>query len=187
MWCGPGAQAGLSCVSSMHLLKPCSLTVSETLYYAAHLRLPREWPDIRRAARVDDVIARLHLRHVSETPIGGPSKRGISGGERKRVCIALELLTHPDLALMDEPTCVWVSSARHEAADAASSGTGCDDCTAASEDAARTYAHLRASPALRAAYRAPALGPPHVELRPGHGSLQPRAAHLQRRPGRCFR
>jgi len=133
MWCGPGAQAELRV---LHALKPCSLTVSETLFYAAQLRLPREWPDIRRAARVDDVIARLHLRHVSETPIGGPSKRGISGGERKRVCIALELLTHPDLALMDEPTCAWVISARLEAANAAQSGTGCDDCAAASEDAA---------------------------------------------------
>ena len=81
-----------------------SLTVSESLMYAAELRLPSGWPSIRRMARVDAVIATLGLRHVADTPVGGAARRGLSGGERKRLCIGLELLSFPRLMLLDEPS-----------------------------------------------------------------------------------
>lgn len=81
-----------------------SLTVSETLSYAAELRLPSDWPLARKLVRVDDVIDQLGLRHVRHTIIGVALKRGVSGGERKRVAVALELLVSPGLTLMDAPS-----------------------------------------------------------------------------------
>ena len=81
-----------------------TLTVQETLRFAAELRLPSAWPRERKLVAVDDVIDKLGLRHARHTIIGGALKRGVSGGERKRVAIALELLISPGLVLMDEPT-----------------------------------------------------------------------------------
>lgn len=59
---------------------------------------------IDKLRRVDEVIDLLGLQTARHTPIGGALKRGVSGGERKRVCIALELLASPALVFLDEPT-----------------------------------------------------------------------------------
>ena len=80
------------------------LTVRETLEYAAHLRMPRETTPEERAARVDEIIGRLGLEKCQLTLIGDSITRGVSGGERKRVCIALELLNRPRVLLCDSPT-----------------------------------------------------------------------------------
>lgn len=76
----------------------------ETLYYAAMLRLPRDMPRAEKLARVDSVITALGLKKCSGTIIGGFFRRGISGGERKRVSVGHELLIDPSVLLLDEPT-----------------------------------------------------------------------------------
>jgi len=54
--------------------------------------------------QVENVIQLLHLTKCADTIIGNERVRGISGGERKRVSIAAELLTDPSVILLDEPT-----------------------------------------------------------------------------------
>jgi ABC-type multidrug transport system ATPase subunit/ABC-type multidrug transport system permease subunit len=80
------------------------LTVAEALYYTARLRLPDATSDDEIRARVERVVARLGLRSTVDTVIGSPEVKGISGGERKRVNLALELLTDPAVMFLDEPT-----------------------------------------------------------------------------------
>ena len=53
---------------------------------------------------VDEIIRVLGLGKVANNHIGEPSKRGLSGGERKRVCIGMELVTDPTVIFLDEPT-----------------------------------------------------------------------------------
>lgn len=81
-----------------------ALTVQETLDFTAELRLPASKTKKERDAEVDRVLAQMGLEHCRQTIIGSPLLKGISGGERKRVCIAMELLTHPHLLFLDEPT-----------------------------------------------------------------------------------
>lgn len=81
-----------------------NLTVRETLDYAASLRLPKSMMREEKSDRVSEVIARLGLEKCQHTHIGDTIRRGVSGGERKRVCIALELLAKPKILLLDEPT-----------------------------------------------------------------------------------
>ncbi|GJP43759.1 hypothetical protein CLOM_g3177 [Closterium sp. NIES-68] len=81
-----------------------SLTVRETLMYAAELRLG---PQLSRRAKEDKVarlIDLLGLAKVAETLIGGERKRGVSGGERKRVAIGVEMVSDPKILYLDEPT-----------------------------------------------------------------------------------
>lgn len=80
------------------------LTVREQITYAATLRLPREMPCSAKLARVERVIQELGLSKVRDARIGSAVQRGISGGERKRVAIATELVTDPSLLFLDEPT-----------------------------------------------------------------------------------
>ena len=80
------------------------LTVEETLMYTAELRLPRSFTDKQRRERVNDVMKDLGLSHVHNVIVGTPSKKGISGGERKRVCVGMQLLNRPQLLFLDEPT-----------------------------------------------------------------------------------
>jgi ABC-type multidrug transport system ATPase subunit/ABC-type transport system involved in cytochrome c biogenesis permease component len=81
-----------------------NLTVEETLMYSARLRLPPEVTEEERVARVEDAMQRLGLLHCRNTIIGDELKRGVSGGERKRVCVAVELLRRPNVLMLDEPT-----------------------------------------------------------------------------------
>ena len=79
-------------------------TVRETLSIAADLRLPRDLSSKQKADRVDGVIAAFGLRDAEHTLIGNARTRGVSGGERKRVSVGVELLKNPSLLFLDEPT-----------------------------------------------------------------------------------
>ncbi|MEV5974066.1 FHA domain-containing protein [Streptomyces sp. NPDC051921] len=75
------------------------LTVRRALAYAAELRFPEDTAAAERRARVDEVIGELGLQERAAQPI-----HSLSGGQRKRVSVALELLTKPSLLFLDEPT-----------------------------------------------------------------------------------
>jgi len=81
-----------------------NLTVRETLMFSALMRIPNSVPKEEKIKRVDEAIRELGLRKSVDTIIGDVNKRGISGGERKRVNIAIELITDPSLLFLDEPT-----------------------------------------------------------------------------------
>ncbi|XP_051945908.1 ATP-binding cassette sub-family G member 8 isoform X2 [Xyrauchen texanus] len=80
------------------------LTVRETLAFVAKLRLPAHFSQEQRDQRVDDVIAELRLRQCAHTRVGNDYVRGVSGGERRRVSIAVQLLWNPGILILDEPT-----------------------------------------------------------------------------------
>ncbi|XP_042037605.1 ABC transporter G family member 14-like [Salvia splendens] len=80
------------------------LTVFETLFFTALLRLPKSLTKEEIIQHVEHVIAELGLTRCRNSMIGGPLFRGISGGEKKRVSIGQEMLINPSLILLDEPT-----------------------------------------------------------------------------------
>ncbi|MFE9452826.1 FHA domain-containing protein [Streptomyces sp. NPDC006739] len=75
------------------------LTVRAALTYAAELRFPQDTARAERRARVDEVLRELGLDQRAYQPV-----HSLSGGQRKRVSVALELLTKPSLLFLDEPT-----------------------------------------------------------------------------------
>ena len=80
------------------------LTVRENLVFNARLRLSKTKSVQEQMLIVEDVINVLQLRHVQHQVVGNAEKRGISGGQRKRVNIGWELVSKPSVLFMDEPT-----------------------------------------------------------------------------------
>lgn len=80
-----------------------TLTVRETLYYQAKLRIP-----VEEHSNIPNIISRLiremGLSDCAETLIGTEYVKGISGGEKRRVSIAVQLLSRPKILFLDEPT-----------------------------------------------------------------------------------
>ena len=75
------------------------LTVNQALMYAAELRLPPDTTKEDRQRVVADVLAELEMTQHADTRVDR-----LSGGQRKRASVALELLTGPSLLILDEPT-----------------------------------------------------------------------------------
>ncbi|KAJ3271886.1 hypothetical protein HK104_004610, partial [Borealophlyctis nickersoniae] len=80
------------------------LTVRDILMHSAMMRLPAEWDAQRKKQLVLETITFLGLDHVMDNPIGNEEERGISGGQRKRVNIGMELVAAPSCLFLDEPT-----------------------------------------------------------------------------------
>ncbi|KAJ3083024.1 hypothetical protein HDU99_000880, partial [Rhizoclosmatium hyalinum] len=80
------------------------LTVKEVVQYSARTRLPRDWSSKKVDDLVDAILKVLNLEHIAHTFIGDELDRGISGGQRKRVNIAMELASAPLALILDEPT-----------------------------------------------------------------------------------
>ncbi|GLT51027.1 hypothetical protein SLA2020_244740 [Shorea laevis] len=81
-----------------------TLTVRETITYSAHLRLPNNLTKYEVNDIVNGTIMSMGLQDCADTVIGNWHLRGISGGEKKRLSIALEILTMPQVLILDEPT-----------------------------------------------------------------------------------
>jgi ABC-type multidrug transport system ATPase subunit len=80
------------------------LTVFETVLFVARMRLPASTSKEKCQQIVEDIITEMGLDTVRSTYIGNWHIRGISGGQRRRVSIACELVTSPTLIFLDEPT-----------------------------------------------------------------------------------
>ncbi|RWW41372.1 hypothetical protein BHE74_00053151 [Ensete ventricosum] len=81
-----------------------TLTVREMISYSARLRLPDKMPRKEKRALVEGTIMEMGLQDCADTVIGNWHLRGISGGEKRRVSIGLEILMRPRLLFLDEPT-----------------------------------------------------------------------------------
>ncbi|KAL6527809.1 ABC transporter G member 15 [Orobanche minor] len=81
-----------------------TLTVRETLTYSAHLRLPTSMAKEEIKDIIEGSIMEVGLQDCADRQIGNWHLRGISGGERKRLSIALEILVRPRILFLDEPT-----------------------------------------------------------------------------------
>jgi ABC-type multidrug transport system ATPase subunit len=79
-------------------------TPREAFDFSARLRLPPTVTAEERKTMVDEMIRILHLERCADTMIGNELIKGISGGEKKRVSIGVELITQPSILFLDEPT-----------------------------------------------------------------------------------
>lgn len=81
-----------------------SLTVRETLRFAAGLRLPSFMSTEEKYSRAEEVLLKMGLKDCADNLVGSDLVKGISGGEKRRVSIAVQVLTDPRVLLLDEPT-----------------------------------------------------------------------------------
>lgn len=81
-----------------------TLTVYETVLTSALLRLPKSMSTEAKRLRAVETLAELGIIHLRDQIVGSAEKRGLSGGEIRRVAIACELVTSPSILFLDEPT-----------------------------------------------------------------------------------
>ncbi|KAI8239729.1 putative ABC transporter ATP-binding protein/permease [Colletotrichum sp. SAR 10_96] len=81
-----------------------SLTVRETLRFSAGLRLPSHMSKDEKCRRAEEVLLKMGLKDCADNLVGNELVKGISGGEKRRVTIAVQLLSDPRVLLLDEPT-----------------------------------------------------------------------------------
>ncbi|KAH0354154.1 putative ABC transporter, partial [Aureobasidium melanogenum] len=91
-----------------------SLTVRETLMFAARLSLPKSVSAQERIGRVEALINSFGLNGQANTLVGTPIRKGISGGQKRRVSVANQLITSPKILFLDEPTSGLDSAAAFE-------------------------------------------------------------------------
>ena len=80
------------------------LTVFEAVRYSARFRLPSDYSEDEIDRRVLSTLSQLGLDSVAHLRVGKPEAKVLSGGQRKRVNLAIELVTDPVLLFLDEPT-----------------------------------------------------------------------------------
>jgi ABC-type multidrug transport system ATPase subunit/ABC-type multidrug transport system permease subunit len=80
------------------------LTVFQTLLFTAQLRMPASIPHEKKIERVRSVIHDLGLTACAHTLVGDSTCKGISGGQKRRLSMGVELITDPSFLLCDEPT-----------------------------------------------------------------------------------
>ncbi|CAF5072219.1 unnamed protein product, partial [Rotaria sp. Silwood1] len=80
------------------------LTVRENLRFSANLRLSKKLSRETKSTIVEQVIEQLGLETCANTRVGTEFLRGISGGEKKRTNIGMELVLSPSVLFLDEPT-----------------------------------------------------------------------------------
>ncbi|KAB1226064.1 ABC transporter G family member 11 [Morella rubra] len=81
-----------------------TLTVREAVYYSAQLQLPDSMSNSEKKERAEMTIREMGLQDSLDTRIGGWNVKGLSGGQKRRVSICIEILTRPKLLFLDEPT-----------------------------------------------------------------------------------
>ncbi|QSS63537.1 ATP-dependent ABC transporter [Histoplasma capsulatum] len=81
-----------------------SLTVRESLQFAAGLRLPSWMSKEEKNRRAEEILLKMGLKDCANSLIGSDLIKGISGGEKRRATIAIQILTDPKILLLDEPT-----------------------------------------------------------------------------------
>ncbi|XP_006366235.1 ABC transporter G family member 11-like [Solanum tuberosum] len=81
-----------------------TLTVKEAIYYSAQLQLPDSMSRSEKRERAEQTIREMGLQDAMNTRIGGWSVKGLSGGQKRRVSICIEILKRPKLLFLDEPT-----------------------------------------------------------------------------------
>ncbi|KDP44294.1 hypothetical protein JCGZ_22923 [Jatropha curcas] len=89
------------------------LTVFETFMFAAEVRLPPSISRSEKKKRVHDLLDQLGLTSAAHTYIGDEGSRGVSGGERRRVSIGIDIIHKPSLLFLDEPTSGLDSTSAH--------------------------------------------------------------------------
>lgn len=80
------------------------MTVRENILHSARIRLPSNWKESEIQHHVDILLSCLQLSHVKDSLVGSPGAPVISGGQRKRVSIGMELAAAPMALFLDEPT-----------------------------------------------------------------------------------
>lgn len=81
-----------------------TLTIRENFMFSANVRLPSSVTVKEKKERVNEILSELGLSHVADSKVGTEMIRGVSGGERKRTNIGMELIIKPTVLFLDEPT-----------------------------------------------------------------------------------
>ncbi|KAI4296379.1 hypothetical protein L6164_036342 [Bauhinia variegata] len=81
-----------------------NLTAGEAVYYSAQLQFPDSMSKAEKKERADITIREMGLQDAIDTRIGGWGSKGLSGGQKRRLGICIEILTRPRLLFLDEPT-----------------------------------------------------------------------------------
>lgn len=87
-----------------HLVCSFIISILYLIFYAYHCRLSADLLKPEKVLVVERVIESLGLQAVRDSLVGTVEKRGISGGQRKRVNVGLEMVIEPSLLILDEPT-----------------------------------------------------------------------------------